>query len=50
MESTGAGTFKLEIVPSREMPELSIIDYMMWAVQRKLLKGEAHILEALKDK
>ena len=32
------------------MPELSIIDYMIWADQRKLLKGEARFYEALKDK
>jgi hypothetical protein len=36
--------FSLEIVPSIEMPELSIIDYLMWAVQRSLLKGESLIL------
>jgi len=44
------GTYQLELVPSKEMPELSIIDYMMWAVQRKLLKGESRYFEALKDK
>jgi hypothetical protein len=32
------------------MPELSIIDYLMWAVQRKLLKGESRYFDALKDK
>jgi hypothetical protein len=41
---------KLELVPSREMPELSITDYMMWAVQRKLLKGENRYFNALKEK
>lgn len=44
------GTYQLELVPSKEMPELSIIDYMMWAVQRKLLKGENRYFEAVKDK
>lgn len=42
--------YSLEIVPSDDMPELSIIDYLMWAVQRKLLKGEARFFEALKEK
>ncbi len=42
--------YTLEIVPSIEMPELSIIDYLMWAVQRKLLKGESRYFDALKEK
>lgn len=42
--------YSLEIAPSDDTPELSIIDYMIWAVQRKLLKGEARFFEALKDK
>jgi len=29
----------MKVVPSIEMLELSIIDYLIWAVQRKLLKG-----------
>lgn len=33
--------YNLEIVLGNEMPELSIIDYLMWAVQRNLLKGES---------
>lgn len=41
---------KLQIVPSREIPELSIIDYLMWAVQRKVLTGEDRYFNALKDK
>ncbi len=40
----------LEIVPSKEMPELSIIDYLIWAVQRSLLQGENRYFNALKDK
>ncbi len=42
--------YTLEIVPGSEMPELSIIDYLMWAVQRNLLKGESRYFEALKNK
>ena len=36
--------YNLEIVPSKDMPELSIIDYLMWAVQRSLLQGESRYL------
>ncbi len=32
------------------MPELSIIDYLMWAVQRKLLQGESRYFDALRSK
>ncbi|MBO9620280.1 MAG: DUF3800 domain-containing protein [Niabella sp.] len=42
--------YSLEVVPSVEMPELSVIDYLIWAVQRKLLKGESRYFDALKDK
>lgn len=40
----------LEIVPGKGMPELSIIDYLIWAVQRKLLTGESRYFNAVKDK
>ena len=51
-ESKAKGSIKynLEIVPSRGMPELSIIDYLIWAVQRKLLTGESRYFDALKSK
>jgi len=42
--------YRLEIVPSKEMPELSIIDYLMWAVQRQLITGEDRYFKALKSK
>jgi Protein of unknown function (DUF3800) len=42
--------YNLEIVQSKEMPELSIIDYLIWAVQRELLQGESRYFEALKSK
>ncbi|MDZ7934248.1 MAG: DUF3800 domain-containing protein [Emticicia sp.] len=48
--NNGEINYSLEIVPSNDMPELSIIDYMIWAVQRKLLKGESRFFEALKSK
>jgi hypothetical protein len=42
--------YNLEIVPSKDMPELSIIDYLMWAVQRSLLQGESRYFDALRNK
>jgi hypothetical protein len=42
--------FNLEVVPGKEMPEFSIIDYLIWAVQRKLLQGETRYFNALGDK
>ena len=42
--------YNLEIVQCKEMPEFSIIDYLIWAVQRKLLMGESRYFEAVKDK
>ena len=49
-ESNGHINYKLEIIQSKEMPELSIIDYLMWAVQRDLLQGESRYFDALKGK
>jgi hypothetical protein len=40
----------LEIVPAIEMPEFSIIDYLIWALQRKVLQGESRFFNAVKDK
>ena len=31
------------------MLELSIVDYLIWAVQRSLIHGEGRYLEALKS-
>jgi hypothetical protein len=42
--------YQLEIAPSKHIPELSIIDYFIWAVQRKLLKGESRYFDALESK
>ena len=42
--------YVLEIVPGRSMPECSIIDYLIWAVQRKLLVGESRYFDAMRDK
>src|SRR6202035_1354235 len=46
----GSIEYNLEIVAGKEMPEFSIIDYLIWAVQRKLLQGETRYFDALKDK
>ena len=48
--TSGAIQYNLEIVQSKEMPELSIIDYLMWAVQRNLLQGESRYFDALRSK
>ena len=54
LESPGgahtAANCVLEIVPGKEMPELSIVDYLIWAVQRNLVYGESRYLDALKGK
>jgi len=42
--------YNLEIVQAREMPELSIVDYLIWAVQRKLQKNEPRYFNALHEK
>lgn len=49
-DATGTIQYNLEIVPSKEMPELSIIDYLMWAVQRDLLQNESRYFDALRNK
>lgn len=49
-EADEAIQYNLEIVQSKEMPELSIIDYLIWAAQRHLLLGESRYFDALKSK
>lgn len=49
-DTQGNIKYNLEIVPSKEMPELSVIDYLIWAVQRKLLTGESRYFDALQSK
>ncbi len=48
--ATGMIDCNLQILPGTEMPEFSIIDYLLWAVQRKLLTGESRYFDALRDK
>ena len=42
--------FNCEIVQSRLTPELSIVDYMLWALQRYILQREKRFYNALQDK
>jgi hypothetical protein len=37
-------------VQSRLTPELSIVDYMLWALQRYIIKGEKRFYSALEEK
>lgn len=46
----GTICYNLEIVSGKEMPEFSIIDYLIWAIQRKLLQQECRYFESVKDK
>jgi len=54
LESSGNASIAtncvLEIVSGKEMPELSIVDYLIWAVQRKLIQGESRYMDTLRDK
>lgn len=42
--------YQAEIVKSSEYPELCVIDYMLWALQRYIIKGEKRFLKAMEDK
>lgn len=42
--------YKCNIVSSVDTPELSIIDYLLWALQRYIYKGEARCFFALQTK
>lgn len=42
--------FDHEIVTSRDTPELSIIDYLLWALQRYILQDDGRFYKALIDK
>jgi hypothetical protein len=43
-------SYELEMIASEEMPELSIIDDLLWAVQRSLVTSEHGHFNAMKDK
>lgn len=42
--------FEFKTAPSNLTPELSIVDYMLWALQRYILSGEARYFKALENK
>lgn len=42
--------FKFDIVRSQDTPELSIVDYMLWALQRYIFKKEERFFKALQEK
>ena len=42
--------YNCEIVLSKETPELCIVDYLLWSIQRYLLKGDRRFYTALEKK
>ena len=42
--------YNFEIVRSQDTPELSIIDYLLWALHRYIINGEARFFNALQPK
>jgi len=42
--------YGFDIVRSIDTPELSIVDYMLWALNRYIIKGEARFFKALEHK
>ncbi|MCK6619101.1 MAG: DUF3800 domain-containing protein [Calditrichaceae bacterium] len=42
--------FNCEIVLSQDTPELSIVDYLLWALQRYILQNDGRFYKALIDK
>ena len=42
--------YSADIVKSSEYPELCVIDYMLWALQRWIMKGESRFIKAMYDK
>lgn len=40
-------TYSCTIVRSRDFPELSVVDYLLWALQRYIIKGERRYFTAL---
>jgi hypothetical protein len=42
--------YNCEIVLSQETPELSIVDYLLWAIQRYILQGDKRFYKALEAK
>jgi hypothetical protein len=43
----GGISYSCSIVRSRDYPEMSVVDYLIWALQRYILKGEKRYFSAL---
>lgn len=43
----GRISYKCTVVRSRDFPELSVVDYLLWALQRYILQGEKRYFEAM---
>jgi len=43
-------TYNCDIVKANQYPELSVLDYLLWAVQRYIMKKERRFLTALEGK
>lgn len=43
----GGLSYSCTIVRSQDFPEMSLVDYLIWALQRYILKGEKRYFEAL---
>ena len=48
--STPFCTYNCDVVKANQYPELSVLDYLLWAVQRYILKRERRFLTALEGK
>ncbi len=44
---TGGSAYSCTIVRSQDFPEMSLVDYLMWALQRYILQGEKRYFSAL---
>ena len=42
--------FNCRIVPSKDYPELSVVDYFLWVLKRYITKGDRRYFTALEDK
>lgn len=41
--------YSCNIVPSKTTPEMSVVDYQLWALQRYIVKGEKVYFDKLKN-
>ena len=43
-------TYQCDVVTAKDCPEMSVLDYLLWAVQRYIIKKERRYLTALEGK